>query len=107
MNQINQTLAQDKVVVSHSALIGMSQISEEDRSRILRTLAALATASPEEWPADKVHPRVPAKAIFMLDANEDLRVFFRREPDGTLTLFDLAYQENLDRYADRAPARKE
>ncbi len=76
----------------------MSQITEEERARVLQTLAALATASSEQWPTDKVHLRVPQKAIYMLDATEQLRVFFRRENDGTLTIVDLAFQEMLDRY---------
>ena len=88
MNQINQVLASEKVVVAQSALIAMSQIMEGDRSRVLQTLAALATASSEEWPTDKVHPRLPQKGIDMLDATEQLRVFFLRENDGTLTIVD-------------------
>ena len=98
MNQTNQVLAPDKVEVAHTALVGMSQISEEERSRVMQTLAALATVSPEEWPTDKVHLRVPQKSIYVLDATAQLRVFFRREKDGTLTIVSLALQEMLDRY---------
>ena len=98
MNQSNHVFEDEKVTVAHSALISMSHLSEEDRSRVLQTLRALAASPPEKWPTDKVHMRLPKKCVYVLDADEQLRVFFRREKDGSLTIVDLALQEMLDYY---------
>src|ERR1700722_8551354 len=96
MNLTSNYLPMDKVVVGHSALISMSILSDSERAHVLQSLAQLATLPPEQCPADTVHLRNRQEALYMLAATDQLRVFFRREEDGTLTIFNLAMQEALD-----------
>jgi hypothetical protein len=97
MNALNHQPA-EKVFIAHSALIGMNSLSPDERNHILETLARLADLPPEQWPGDHVHLRRPQSALYILDATDQLRVFFRRGSDGTLTIEDLVLQETLDRY---------
>jgi len=103
MNLTSNHLPKEQVVVGRGALISMSTLSDSERAQVLQTLAQLATLPPEQWPTDTVHLRHRQDSLYMLDATEKLRVFFRREPDGTLTIFRLAMQESLDLNASNTP----
>ncbi len=69
----------------------------------MRTLEHLASQPPEQWSGEKVHLRSRKDSLYMLDATDQLRVFFRRDKDGTLTIFNLAMQEALDLYVANTP----
>jgi hypothetical protein len=103
VNLTSNHLPKEKVVVGHGALISMSTLSDSERAHVLQTLAQLATLPPEQWPTDTVHLRHRQEALYMLDATDQLRVFFRREKDGTLTIFNLAMQEALDLHVSNTP----
>jgi hypothetical protein len=98
MNQTSNHHPKEKVVVGHSALISMSTLSESERVQLLHTLERLADLPPEQWPTDTVHLRNRQESIYLLDAPDELRVFFRREKDETLTILWLVMQEALDYY---------
>jgi hypothetical protein len=103
MNLTSNHLPMEKVVVGHSALISMNTLSDDERAHVLHTLAQLAALPPEKWPTDTVHLRHRQEWLYMLDATDQLRVFFRRDKDGTLTIFNLAMQEALDLYGSNTP----
>jgi hypothetical protein len=103
MNLTSNHLPMEKVVVGASALISMNTLSDSERAHVLETLARLATLPPEEWPTDTVHLRNRQECLYMLDATDQLRVFFRRDKNGTLTIFRLAMQEALDLFVTNIP----
>jgi hypothetical protein len=96
MNVTANHLPIEKVAIGHSALISMSTLSESERVHVLRTLARLAALPPAQWPTDTVHLRQRQESLYMLDATDQLRVFFRRGKDDTITILSLVMQETLD-----------
>jgi hypothetical protein len=98
MNSHSLDSTPDNVVVDASALIAMSMLPNDVRAHILNTLAKLAVLPVEEWPADQVRRHHRIDALYILHATDQLRVFFRRNQDGKLTIENLVQQETLDRY---------
>jgi len=96
----------EKVVVGASALYSMTTLSDSERAQVLQTLEQLATLPPEQWPADTVHLRHRQLSLYMLDAPNELRVFFQRDKDGTLTIFGMAMQEAVDLWSQAAELSK-
>jgi hypothetical protein len=101
MSLTSSPLPVEKVLVAPSALISMSTLSDSERAHVLQTLAHLATLPPEQWPADKVHLRRSQESVYLLEATDQLRVFFRRDRESTLTIIDLVMQEALDLYISK------
>jgi hypothetical protein len=98
MNLLSWDSTSDDVMVAASALIAMSMLPNDVRTHILTTLAKLATLPVEQWPADQVRRHHRIDGLYVLHATEQLRVFFRRHPDGKITIENLVQQETLDRY---------
>ena len=81
----------------------MSMLPNDLRTHILTTLAQLATLPVDQWPADQVRPHRRIKALYILYAPDEVRVFFRMHPEGKLTIESLVRQETLDRYFSGSP----
>jgi hypothetical protein len=103
MHLSTEKVGVEKVAVGHSALISMNTLSESERTHVLQTLAQLAPRPPEQWPTDTVHLRHRQESLYMLDATDQLRVFFRRGKDGTITILNLVMQETLDLNSSNVP----
>jgi hypothetical protein len=99
MNTNNHHEYPDRVTVEYGALISMHGLPERLRRHVLHVLAELTEVPPEQWPADTVHLRRKRDAVYVLDADPELRVFFKREKDGRIIVVDLVNQTNLDRYS--------
>jgi len=104
MNTLNQHAEQ--IEVDPGALISMGTLTAEERSQVLGTLNRLATLPPEQWPTDHVHLWRPEKALYVLEATDQLRVFFRRANEGTLTIQHLVMQDTLDYYFPARSAQR-
>jgi hypothetical protein len=107
MNTNSFDATPDNVEVAGSAFISMSMLPNGVRAHILTTLARLATLPVEQWPADQVRPHRRIAALYILHATDQLRVFFRRHPDGKITIEDLVQQETLDRYFSPHPVSEQ
>ncbi len=75
----------------------MRTLSDDERNQVLGAMNQLTDLPPEKWPSDRVHLRHAQKGLYLLDADEELRVIFRREPEGTLTFINLVMRESLER----------
>jgi hypothetical protein len=104
MNAINQRL-QHQIEVAYKALISVNTLSAEEREQVFGTLAKISDLPPEQWPADRICLWRPQKALYLLKATDQLRVFFTRAADGALTIEDLVMQEHLDKYAGSESAQ--
>jgi hypothetical protein len=96
-------LIADNVALDASAIIAMSMIPSDVRTHIVTTLVRLAALPVEQWPTDQVRRHHRIDGLYILHAPDDLRVFFRRNEDGTITIEHLMRQETLDRYFSHNP----
>lgn len=88
----------DKVDVDLRVLIGWQFLTPAQRDRIVAALARLADTPLEQWVNEGATRLNAPQPYFVMDGPDGLRVFFRREADGRLTVMDLVLQEFLDRY---------
>jgi hypothetical protein len=91
------------VNLDYGATIQWYMLPASERTFIQERLAALVGQSPESWPADQVRRLATWEPLYLLNGNEDFRIFFRREDSGRLTILDIVRQEMLDRYFSKKP----
>ncbi len=89
---------EDHVKVGSGAFLSYSTLPTDWRNQMMTTLGELTTCPPDEWPRDKVRKLKADESLYLLIANEELRVAFRRAKDGEITILDIFLQEVLDRY---------
>jgi hypothetical protein len=96
-------IEEGNVSVDSGALISMHAMPDEVRQYVLNFLNQLCSLPPEQWPADKVRPHQFIRQLYILNAPDDLRIFFRRGEDGKIAISDVVRQANLDRYRVKNP----
>jgi hypothetical protein len=92
------TTQDERVTIGPGAIIGMHLLPAPERERLMDTLNRLAETPVEQWPADTVRRWRTDEPLYMLRANEELRVLLQREPGGRITVLHMVLQETLDRY---------
>jgi len=95
------TTVTDRVQVESMAMFAWLMLPESDRFYIARRLDELAKLAPDEWPEPEVRPLQHQAGIWLLESQNDFRVFFRREADGKLTVRDIVIQALIDLFASQ------
>jgi hypothetical protein len=96
----------DHVKISPGAWISFSTLPDPEREHIMVMLSELAAHPPERWPEREVLRLSSEPPLYMVHANDELRVVFRREEGGELTIGHIFLQEMLDRYFPDADGKK-
>jgi len=92
------TTVTDRVQVDSLAMFAWRTLPEADRLHITQRLDELSKLEPSQWHEPEVRPIRHLKNIYLLAAPNELRVAFRREDDGKLTVYDIVLQGFFDQF---------
>ena len=96
-------LLADGIQAEGLPLIGWATSEPKDREDLIREMSDLANTPSEQWPADKVRPFNGHPSVYILHPNQNLRVVFRQEKPGLMTILDITQQEWVDNFLRTKP----
>ena len=91
----------DRVQIDSLAMYPWLTTPEADRNSIIKRLHELAKLGPDEWHEPEVRPIRHLPGVYLLEAQDDFRVVFRREDDGKLTIRDIMIQALIDLFTSK------
>ena len=91
-------MANMKLVITTPVMIALRTLSDEERGRAQALFDTLAN-----WNHDahvrEASRRIIYKDVYVLQASDGMRIFFRKEADQ-ITILDIARKQTVDQFAE-------
>ncbi len=91
-------MATVKLVITTPVMIALRTLSDEERRRAQALFDTLAN-----WNHDahvrEASRRIIYKDVYVLQASDGMRIFFKKDPDQ-ITILDIARKQTVDQFAE-------
>jgi mRNA-degrading endonuclease RelE of RelBE toxin-antitoxin system len=87
-----------KLVITTPVMIALRTVSDEERRRAQALLDTLANWNHDAHVRDASR-RIIHKDVYVLQASDGMRIFFKKDPDQ-ITILDIARKQTVDQFAE-------